>query len=110
MGLENGERGGKSTHAAPQWGRGRAGDSDPCSPPRMQHRSFLLLVLLTLLALTSAVAKKKGDEGFGGLKEGWRPATSGLVGRLGSEVRTPGRGPPVSLSMPRVLSSVPRAF
>lgn len=40
----------------------------------MQHRGVLLLALLTLLALTSAVAKKKGDMGFGGLKEGWRPA------------------------------------
>lgn len=48
------------------------GDSDPSSPPRMQHRGFLLLALLILLALASAVAKKKGDVGFGigGLETG----------------------------------------
>lgn len=44
-----------STPAAP------GGYSDPCSPLRMQRRSFLLLALLALLALTSAVAKKKGE-------------------------------------------------
>lgn len=84
----------------PQWGRGWAGDSDPCSPPRMQHRGFLLLALVTLLALTSAVAKKKGDVRFRGLKEGWsRAGEAGYLGAgcLDSKARTLGRGPRVSL-------------
>ena len=46
-------KGGRSTPAAP------SGDSDPCSPLRMQCPGFLLLALLTLLVLTSEVAKKK---------------------------------------------------
>lgn len=36
-----------------------SGDSDPCSLLRMQCPGFLLLALLTLLVLTSEVAKKK---------------------------------------------------
>lgn len=36
----------------------------------MQHRGFLLLALIALLALTSAVAKKKGDGGGGQVKPG----------------------------------------
>ncbi|KAF5920607.1 hypothetical protein HPG69_011187 [Diceros bicornis minor] len=51
----------------------------------MQHRSFLLLALLTLLALASAVAKKKGDLGGGGLKEGWTWADKVKKGGPGSE-------------------------
>ena len=77
----------------------------------MQHRGFLLLALFTLLALTTAVAKKKGDTGCGGLKEGWRRASEAgdlWPGRRGSEARTPGNGPRVSLSCREVLSSVPR--
>uniref|UniRef100_A0A8D1IKI9 Midkine n=3 Tax=Sus scrofa TaxID=9823 RepID=A0A8D1IKI9_PIG len=55
-----GKGGGRSTPAAPD------GDPDPCSPPRMQRRGFLLLALFALLALTDAVAKKKDKVKKGG--------------------------------------------
>lgn len=62
-------------------GEGDAGCSDPCSARRMQHRGFLLLALLALLALTSAVAKKKGVCGLG-VEGGLAP--SGLAARVPS--------------------------
>ncbi|TKC39802.1 hypothetical protein EI555_002915 [Monodon monoceros] len=51
----------------------------------MQRRGFLLLALLALLALTSAVAKKKGDMEGGGFKEGWSRADKVKKGGPGSE-------------------------
>lgn len=55
-----------------------SGDSDSCSLLRMQCPGFLLLALLTLLVLTSEVAKKKDKvkmEGPGSecMEWTWRP-------------------------------------
>lgn len=54
---------------ASQPGREWARNSNPSFSFRMQRRGFFLLALLALLALTSAVAKKKGDGWVGWARE-----------------------------------------